>query len=205
MAIATLLSTASVLVGVVSLTVPVAALSGRAPMTAQVRVYDTVGVAADDLNRALSEASHLLRTVYVGITWRHCPSEGQVFCSSQMADGERVVRILNSSGSPLSWEDKPLGSAVVDVEAAASVLATAYLNRTASNAARCGVDPYLLLGRVVAHELRHVLSAEPGHSAVGLMREQWTCEELRANRPEDWSFLAADRSAIRKGFSRDTR
>jgi hypothetical protein len=37
------------------------------------------------------------------------------------------------------------------------------------------------------------------------MREMWTCEELRANRLEDWSFLAADRSAIRKGFGRDTR
>jgi len=92
---------------------------------------------------------------------------------------------------------------VIDVEAASSVLATAYANRTTNTAVRCGVDPILLLGRVVAHELRHVLSAEPGHGGVGLMREQWTCEELRANRPEDWSFLAADRSAIRRGFGRD--
>ena len=174
-------------------------------MATQVRVYDAVGLRADDRNRALEAAAELLGTVYVSVTWRHCPDEGQKFCQSELAPGERVVRILNSSGSPMSWEDKPLGSAVVDVEAASSVLATAYLNRTASNAARCGVEPYLLLGRVLAHELRHVLSAEPGHSAVGLMREQWTCEELRANRPEDWSFLAADRSAIRKSFARDTR
>jgi hypothetical protein len=34
------------------------------------------------------------------------------------------------------------------------------------------------------------------------MREQWTCDELRANRREDWQFLAADRSAILKGFGR---
>jgi hypothetical protein len=45
-----------------------------------------------------------------------------------------------------------------------------------------------------------VLSAEPGTAAVGLMREQWTCDELRANRREDWSFLAADRSAILRGL-----
>ena len=174
-------------------------------MATQVRVYDTVGLRVEDRNRALEATAELLGTVYVAVTWRHCPAEGQAFCQSELAPGERVVRILNSSGSPLSWEDKPLGNAVVDVETASSVLATAYLNRTESNAARCGVDPYLLLGRVLAHELRHVLSAEPGHSAVGLMREQWTCEELRANRPEDWSFLAADRSAIRKSFARDTR
>lgn len=205
MAVPTLLHTAGLIFGVVSLTVPVAALRGRAPMTAQVRVYDNAGVPSDDLNRALNEASQLLRTVSVGITWRHCPAEGQEFCSSQMGDGERVVRILNSPGPPASWDGKPLGGAVIDVDTASSVLATVYANRTAANAVRCGVDPDLLLGRVVAHELRHVLSAEPGHGAVGLMREQWTCEELRANRREDWSFLAADWSAIRKSFSRDTR
>jgi hypothetical protein len=193
------------LLGAVSLTIPSPVLHGRVMMATQVRVYDTVGLRADDRNRALEAAAELLGTVYVAVTWRHCPAEGQDFCQSELAPGERVVRILNSSGSPLSWEDKPLGNAVVDVEAASSVLATAYLNRTESNAARCGVDPYLLLGRVLAHELRHVLSAEPGHSPVGLMREQWTCEELRANRPEDWSFVAADRSAIRKSFARDTR
>jgi hypothetical protein len=205
MAIATLLSTASMFVSAVSLTIPSPVLHGRAMMPAQVRVYDAVGLPADDRNRALEAAAELLGTVFVAVTWRHCPAEGQEFCQSELAPGERVVRILNSSGSPMSWEDKPLGSAVVDVEAAASVLATAYLNRTATQASRCGVDPHLLLGRVVAHELRHVLSAEPGHSAVGLMRELWTCEELRANRPEDWSFLASDRSAIRKTFVRDTR
>ena len=205
MAVTTFLSTASMFLGAVSLTIPSAALHSRAMMAAQVRVYDAVGLRADDRDRALEAAADLLGTVFVAVTWRHCPAEGQAFCSSELAAGERVVRILNSSGSPMSWEDKPLGSAVVDVETAQSVLATAYLNRTESNATRCGVDPYLLLGRVVAHELRHVLSAEPGYSAVGLMRETWTCEELRANRPEDWSFLASDRSAIRKSYVRDTR
>ena len=205
MAVATLLSTASLFLGAVSFAAPTTALSGRAIMSAQVRVYDNVGLRADDMNRALEAATQLLGTVSVAVTWRHCPAEGQAFCSSEMAAGERVVRILNSPGSPLSWEGKPLGSAVIDAETASSVLATAYANRTESNATRCGIDPYLLLGRVVAHELRHVLSAEAGHGPVGLMREAWTCEELRANRPEDWSFLAADRYAIRKGFVRDTR
>jgi hypothetical protein len=196
MVVATLLSTASLLLGVVSLTVPATALSGRAMMSALVRVYDNVGLHADEMNRALEAATQLLGTVSVSVTWRHCPAEGQEFCQSELAHGDRVVRILNSPGSPISWEDKALGSAVVDVETASSVLATAYANRIASQAARCGVDPDLLLGRVVAHELRHVLSADSAHSRTGLMRELWTCDELRANRPEDWSFLAADQSAI---------
>ena len=175
MVVATLLSTASLFLGVVSLTVPATALSGRAMMSALVRVYDNVGLHADEMNRALEAAAQLLSTVSVSVTWRHCPVEGQEFCQSEMAHGDRVVRILNSPGSSLSWEGKPLGSAVIDAETASSVLATAYANRTASNAARCGVDPILLLGRVIAHELRHVLSAEAGHSPVGLMREAWTC------------------------------
>jgi hypothetical protein len=205
MAIATLLSTASLFLGAVSFAVPATPISGRTMMSTQVRVYDNVGLGAEDRDRALQEAAQLLGTVSVAVTWRLCPAEGQDFCSSTMGHGERVIRILNSSGTPLSWEGKPLGGAVIDVETSSSVLATAYANRTEANAVRCGVDPTLLLGRVIAHELRHVLSAEPGHSAVGIMREFWTCDELRANRPEDWSFLAADRSAVRKGVTRYTR
>jgi hypothetical protein len=202
MAVATILHTASVFLGAVTLAFPGTLLPSRVIMAAQVRIYDNVGLPAEDRDRALEEAAQLLRTVSVGVTWRHCPAEGQEFCQSEMKNGDRVVRVLNSSGSALDWEGKPLGGAVIDVETASSVLATAYANRTFSTAARCGVDPYLLLGRVVAHELRHVLSAESGHSPVGIMREQWTCEELRANRQEDWSFLSTDRSAIRRGFSR---
>jgi hypothetical protein len=206
MAVATLFSTASLFLGALSFAVPATTmLSGRTMMSTQVRFYDNVGLSDEDRDRVLHEATQLLGTVSVSVTWRLCPAEGQAFCSSAMGDGERVVRIINSPGSPSSWEGKPLGGAVIDTETAQSVLATAYLNRTRANAIQCGIDPNLLLGRVIAHELRHVLAAEPGHGPTGLMREVWTCDEIRANRPEDWAFLSSDRSAIRRGFTRDTR
>jgi hypothetical protein len=205
MTVATLLHTASLFVGAVSLSIPPALLPPRAVMTPQVRVYDNVGLPADDQHRALEAAAQLLGTVSVGVTWRLCPTEGQQFCQSELMQGERVVRILNSPGSPPTWEGQELGSAVLDVAKANSVLATAYANRIEWRATGCGVEPFLLLGRVIAHELRHILSSEVGHSRRGLMREMWTCSELRLNRPEDWSFLAADRSAILKSARRETR
>jgi hypothetical protein len=130
MTVATLLHTASLFLGAVSLTIPAEMIRALPAMAAQVRVYDAVGLPADERDRALEAAAQLLGTVSVGITWRHCPAEGQAFCSSELAAGERVIRILNSTGSPESWDGKPLGGAVIDVENAASVLATAYANRT---------------------------------------------------------------------------
>jgi hypothetical protein len=202
MAVATQLQTTSLLLGVVILVPQSTVLHGRATSAAQVRVYDGVGLRTGDRDRALDAATQLLGTVSVRVTWRQCPAEGDALCQSHLADGERVVRVVNSSGPARSWESKPLGDAVVHAATASSVLATAYANRIESRAGRCGVDPYLLLGRVVAHELRHVLTADTAHSRTGLMRELWTCEELRANRREDWAFPAADRFAILNAFSR---
>ena len=67
MAVATLLHTASLFFGTVSLIVPVNALHEpeaiRATMmSAQVRVYDSVGLPAADRHRALEAAAQLLGT-----------------------------------------------------------------------------------------------------------------------------------------------
>ncbi|MEO8678861.1 MAG: hypothetical protein ABI665_07435 [Vicinamibacterales bacterium] len=40
------------------------------------------------------------------------------------------------------------------------------------------MDPALVLGTVIAHEIGHVLLRRPGHSAEGMMRARWT--------PSDW-------------------
>ena len=206
MAIATLLHTGSLVVSVMNLGVPAAVIHRPPAVIAQVRVYDAAHLPAGLLDDALNTASQLLRTVSVGVTWRQCPAEGPEFCQSTMAEGDRVVRVLDSPGAPVAWDGLPLGSAVMSETDAPSVLATAYSNRIEFRARRCGIEPALLLGRVVAHELRHLLSGESGHPPSGIMREAWTCDELRANRPEDWSFRAADQSAILKGagVARDT-
>src|SRR5439155_10444253 len=54
-----------------------------------------------------------------------------------------------------------------------------------------------LLGRVVAHEVGHLLLGTTAHSATGLMRARWNDEEARRDHPMDWLLSWADARQVR--------
>ena len=87
-----------------------------------------------------------------------------------------------------------LGSALFD--AGAGVLATVYADRVVSLADRARVDPGRLLGRVIAHELGHLLLSGPTHGPGGLMRPRWSVSEMRDERPLDWRWSSREIVAI---------
>jgi hypothetical protein len=60
-----------------------------------------------------------------------------------------------------------------------------------------GTDVAVLLGRVIAHELGHLLRRTSAHARHGLMRPNWTPDEVRRNRAADWAFTAGDVAAMR--------
>ena len=61
-----------------------------------------------------------------------------------------------------------------------------------------GTDVAVLLGRVAAHELGHLIMLTPAHARRGLMRPNWTPYEVRRNRLADWEFTAEDVTAMRQ-------
>lgn len=54
----------------------------------------------------------------------------------------------------------------------------------------------MLLGRVVAHELGHLMMHTSSHAHRGLMRANWTPHEVRRNLAADWAFTADDIAAM---------
>ena len=48
----------------------------------------------------------------------------------------------------------------------------------------------------IAHELGHLLLRTTHHGPTGLMRDNWTPESIRRNRPEDWQLSQQDIDAI---------
>ena len=61
-----------------------------------------------------------------------------------------------------------------------------------------GTDVAVLLGRVAAHELGHLMMHTTAHARRGLMRPNWTPYEVRRNRLADWEFTAEDVTAMRQ-------
>jgi hypothetical protein len=49
-----------------------------------------------------------------------------------------------------------------------------------------------LLGRVIAHEIGHLLLSGAPHEAAGLMRSRWSENEVRDQRLLDWRWSSQD-------------
>lgn len=87
---------------------------------------------------------------------------------------------------------------MIDVNTSSGVYAAIYVARVKTMADLTKSEVAVLLGRVIAHELGHLLLKTNDHSANGLMRAHWTPESVRRNRPGDWLLTNDDVEAIQK-------
>jgi hypothetical protein len=129
----------------------------------------------------------------VAVIWPRCP------CLSPVRPGELVVRITASV--PASTPGS-LGFSFVDTGRKAGTLATIFADRVHALAALAGVDDGELLGRVIAHELSHLLLGTRDHGPRGLMRGEWRASELAEHRPTDWMLSRSEGGAIRRAIKR---
>jgi len=159
-----------------------------------VRVYDAFGVPADHLDLARVTVDRILKDAGVTVAWRPCP------CPTPLDAGELVVRIIAASSSS---EPASLGFSSVDLRRKAGTLATVFADRVHALAASADIeDDGQLLGRVIAHELTHLLVGTREHQRHGLMRGQWTTRDLAKQQPSDWILSGTQRTEIRQAIAR---
>ena len=171
------------------------------PPLVAVRVADLTGRPISHLKAALTEAGRLIAEAAVRVDWTICDlADLSGPCSSPMARGERVVRIVAVPSGIISGRVR-LGYAVLDATAQTGVLATVYLDPIAKLTSDGPVDEATLLGRAIAHELGHLLLGSNAHSGGGLMRAVWTLDELRRNSQSDWTFSEREAATIRRSVS----
>jgi hypothetical protein len=174
-----------------------------APVDAQsapelrVRAYNAFGVASAEVAHALRTAEAIFRAAGLAAAWRECrtpagPSAGLADrCDDTVSRSEMILRIVAAPAS-LRGPNPALGFSNVDVGAGVGTLATVFGDRVRSTAVRAGIDPGVLLGRVVAHEIGHLLLGTMEHATDGLMRGHWPDPALRAGTPRDWVFSGVE-------------
>jgi hypothetical protein len=165
------------------------------PTTVVVRVYRTVALPERVEVQALAEARAALAGASVRVRWVRCSAGDEAgrdsACGAPLAGDERVVRII-AGGALASPRRAVLGDALVAPHVQTGVLATVYYDRVFALAENWHADVATLLGRVVAHELVHLLAVSSGHAAGGLMRAVWE-PGRRQNAPGDeWRPSVAD-------------
>lgn len=174
--------------------------------TVTVRVCQAAGLPSRVEQRALAEAKAVLRAARVEVRWRQCTCEDRDQAGGSDAPpepSELVLRMIRT-GAHRQGMSVTLGDALVNRHTGAGVLATVYVHRVAWLADAADADSAVLLGRVTAHELGHLLMRTNVHARVGLMRRRWTLEEIQRNSALDWMFTAADVAAMRSQ-GRDVR
>jgi hypothetical protein len=171
----------------------VATVHAAIPETLVIRVYDSADVRPHDRARAIRDAGQILGGAGLPVEWRDCPAVGPVArrCRETPTRTELIVRLVRAPGAA-----GVLGESLIDVERGRGTLATVFVNRIEALARQVDVDDAWMLGRVIAHEVGHLLLGHNGHSPSGLMREFWTYLDLRTNRPRDWQFSDVDRTRL---------
>jgi hypothetical protein len=138
-----------------------------------IRVYSIPVLSAWVLRTAQAEAERLLRPTGVQWKWIDCAFSGLITsCELPALPSDLILRITDNK-----FPGKP-GSAIgltarSDGESAGFVL----LDRVAALQMEIRSLPFIL-GRVMAHEIVHLLLPYEKHSRRGLMRAEWSVDDL---------------------------
>lgn len=163
-----------------------------------VRIYDLAGVVDDEGGRVLERAGDILQEADVDVDWRDCSPRlfrPHAACASPPASGELIVRLVRAPGVGASGT---LGEALIDTTTGTGVLATVFVDRIEVLATIAKANVVSIVGRVIAHEIGHLLLGDTAHGDTGLMRQLWSLTEFEQNRDEDWVFSRADVDRLRR-------
>jgi hypothetical protein len=163
-----------------------------------VRVYDNAGVLSASRARAIKSANEIIARAGVAVQWHDCPAGAALIrgaCATAPSGTDLAVRLVRAPKQ--RTPDHALGMAYIDNATGSGTLATVFVDRVERLAIDGKADRWALVGRVMAHELGHLLLGTNSHSEGGLMREIWTARELTRNRAGDWLFSRAQREDLR--------
>lgn len=168
-----------------------AGTASQARAAVRVRLSDMAQVSPRVRDTAINVATQALSSA-VQVSWRDRAG------ADARHPGELIIRLLRSSESTPRPMRFALGEAVIDVSTGVGVFATIHVDRVEKMVERSKSDAAALLGRAIAHELGHLLLGTNDHSESGLMRANWTPEDIRRNRGEDWLLTKENVEAIQK-------
>lgn len=162
-----------------------------------VRVYDMIGLMPRFVSHAVADAGRILRRANVDAKWRTCTrgDGGAPSCAAPDHGRALVIRLVRSPAEDPN--PRALGRALIDPLTASGTLATVFVDRIEALARAGRADPARVTGRVIAHEIGHLLLGADTHTDSGLMRGLWTLKDLERDRPGDWQFSSAQLEQLR--------
>jgi hypothetical protein len=164
-----------------------------------IRLFESRLIDAVTLSDARRVAEQIFSRAGLETTWISCTrSQRDRRCREPIGPADFLVRIVDQTKA--QQESLSFGYAHVDTTMRTGVLASLYGPRIKRTAARLKLDPALLLGRVLAHEVGHLLGVS-AHSPTGIMRADWSDEVLRRERAAAFLFIEDQPATLRAGIA----
>jgi hypothetical protein len=139
-----------------------------------IRVYGFHGLSSEALPEAYTEAERLLRPSSIRLKWIDCTSPTlSTECTSPQLPADLTMRIVRGALPPAT--SRALGLAAWSGDMAAAFI---FYDRVTALRTSDRLVPSIL-GRVMAHEITHLLLGSQDHSELGLMKGQWSADDLR--------------------------
>jgi hypothetical protein len=139
-----------------------------------VRIYSFAGMPSSLLREVESEAARVLRSVKIELKWMDCTSIAlPASCMSARLPTDLTVRFVRKALPQVSTAALGATASSGDDDGAAFI----FYDRIVA-LQRYARFLYQMLGRVMAHEIAHLLLPQQGHSNFGLMRGQWRTSDM---------------------------
>ena len=169
-----------------------AASGARAAARPQVVVHvdDRAVVPVRDLAAAREEAELIFADAGVDVVWTEGRFPASIIGPSAARDGRRHVALLVVNAN--DEDSEPSAGCMLGFANRKPAVAYAFYNRITEQGELRPIDVRVVLGRVIAHELGHVLLPPNAHSAYGIMRSNLDVEAANPDR-----FTADQARALR--------
>ena len=161
-----------------------------------VRIYTSRGIPSWLLQGASTEAARAFKPTKVQINWVDCTSAAPGPACEGDSNRLLTVRILPKALPQAS--KYALGAAIWSGDSATAFI---FYDRVLG----LGTHTMLvqtILGRVLAHEIAHLLLPHGGHSKLGIMRGAWSTDDLQVDAPP---FLGLSTNSVRLMKAEDSR
>ena len=174
-------------------------VGGESPTTLTVRLYNTAAIPSDQLANARRAADAILRETGINVAFRPCGqlAGGTDSCDEPLKRSEVVVRIIDAPTFNPTLHPEAYGVTYIVRDTNRGWLASVFADRIGVAAQRVSVDAGTLLGRVMAHEIGHLLLGIDYHGAAGVMRADWP-DELLNRKGNDWRFSMVEAERMQR-------
>ena len=153
--------------------------SGRAEI--RVRIQDYAQVSTATLADAIATASTILAHAGVGLVWANCAPDSETrdtVCSTPLGPMDLQVRILNRVMAERSHASRhSMGYAIL--AGPYPSIASVFYHRAVELEKGSVANRADILGAMLAHEIGHLLLGQKSHSGGGILRAQWSDQELK--------------------------